>query len=158
MEALPEIFDWSHVGRNALYIVIALILALPLGFDRERAEALGIRTIPLVAVAACGYVLVGIGVAQDSPDAVGRVLQGLITGVGFLGGGAILKYGGSVRGTATAASIWNTAGIGAAVACNRFEIAILLSIINLGILTALREVGERIDGGEELDDDVQNGE
>ncbi len=53
-----------------------------------------------------------------------------MTGIGFIGGGAILKHGASVRGTATAASVWNTGAIGAAVAFRRYEIAVILSLIN----------------------------
>lgn len=57
-----------------------------------------------------------------------------MTGIGFIGGGAILKGGVSVHGTATAASIWNTGAIGAAVAYGRYEIAILLSLVNFATL------------------------
>lgn len=60
-----------------------------------------------------------------------------MTGIGFVGGGAILKSAGSVHGTATAASIWNTGAIGAAVAFERYEIAIVLSLINYGSLRLL---------------------
>jgi putative Mg2+ transporter-C (MgtC) family protein len=63
-------------------------------------------------------------------DAQARVMYGIITGIGFIGGGAILKERGSVHGTATAASIWNTGAIGIAVAWNRFEIALPLAVIN----------------------------
>jgi len=67
------------------------------------------------------------------------VLQGLITGIGFIGGGAILKTGGTVRGTATAASIWNTGLIGVAVAFARYEIAIVMSLINFVTLRLVKE-------------------
>ena len=61
---------------------------------------------------------------------ISRVLQGLITGIGFVGGGAILKEGASVRGTATAASIWNAGVIGASVALGHYGIAFLLALLN----------------------------
>ena len=64
--------------------------------------------------------------AVSTTDAEARVLQGLITGIGFIGGGAILKSGGTVTGTATAASIWNMGLIGIAVAFDRYEIAALM--------------------------------
>ena len=69
-------------------------------------------------------------------------MQGLITGIGFIGGGAILKSNGSVRGTATAASIWNTGLIGVAVAFHRYEIAILLALINVVTLRFVRKFKE----------------
>ena len=66
-----------------------------------------------------------------------RVIQGLVAGIGFIGGGAILKAEGNVHGTATAASIWNTGVIGAAVAQNRFVLAFLLAGLNLFSLRVL---------------------
>ena len=59
--------------------------------------------------------------------------EGLLTGIGFIGSGAILKTEASVRGTATAASIWNTAAVGAAVAYGNYDIAIVLSIANFAV-------------------------
>jgi len=122
--------DWALVWTHLYHLVIAYALAFPIGFDRERQSAgVGIRTFPLVAVASCGYMLVGIDVLS-STDAESRVIYGLMTGIGFIGGGAILKSRGSVHGTSTAASVWNTGAIGLAVAWNRYEVAILLAIIN----------------------------
>jgi putative Mg2+ transporter-C (MgtC) family protein len=68
---------------------------------------------------------------MDGLAANSRVLQGLVAGIGFIGGGAIVKDGMSVRGTATAASIWNMGAIGAAVAFGRYEVAIVLAALNL---------------------------
>ncbi|MCA1778322.1 MAG: MgtC/SapB family protein [Xanthomonadaceae bacterium] len=65
-------------------------------------------------------------------------MQGLITGIGFIGGGAILKSGGNVEGTATAASLWATGAIGLSVASHRFEIAILISITTFMTLRYLK--------------------
>jgi len=139
MPILPDIV-WPQVAFNLLHLAIAYILSLPLAYDRERADnGAGLRTFPLVAVAACGYTLVGISVL-DSTDAEARVLQGLITGIGFIGGGAILKNKGTVSGTATAASIWNTGLIGMAVALDRYEVAILLSAISFATLRFVRQV------------------
>jgi putative Mg2+ transporter-C (MgtC) family protein len=116
------------------------VLSLPLAYNRERASTgAGLRTFPLVAVAACGYTLVGISVL-DSTEAESRVLQGLITGIGFIGGGAILKNKGKVSGVATAASIWNTGLIGIAVAMHRYEIALLMSVISFLTLRFVAEV------------------
>lgn len=121
--------DWNLVWFNLSHLCIAYLLALPVAWNRESdSRSAGLRTFPLVAMAACGYTLVGFSIL-DSTDAEARVLQGIITGIGFIGGGAILKSGGSVSGTATAASIWTTGLIGIAVASDRYEIAILLSIL-----------------------------
>lgn len=139
MELFTIDINWTIVVRNLIQLGIAYLLALPIAVDREKASrSAGLRTFPLVAVSACGYMLVGISVL-DTSDAEARVLQGLITGIGFIGGGAILKSGGSVRGTATAASIWNTGLIGVAVAFHRYEIAILLALINVVTLRFVRQ-------------------
>ena len=121
--------NWEQTLFNLWHLGAAYLLALPVALDRESASrSAGLRTFPLVAIAACGYTLVGFAIL-DSSDAEARVLQGVITGIGFIGGGAILKSGGSVSGTATAASIWTTGLIGIAVAADRYEIATLLSAI-----------------------------
>jgi putative Mg2+ transporter-C (MgtC) family protein len=94
-------------------------------------------------MAACGYLLI-LGTPPD-PAAQSRVLQGLITGIGFIGGGAILKAGTTVRGTATAASVWNAGVIGAAVAMQHYEIAIVLAALNLITLRALLPLKNLVD-------------
>jgi putative Mg2+ transporter-C (MgtC) family protein len=131
--------DWRLLGSHLLAMTIAYVLALPVAWDREQAErSAGLRTFPLVAVASCGYVLLAKNVLGGSPDSQARIIQGLITGIGFIGGGAILKEGTTVHGTATAASIWNTGAIGAAVAYGRYEIAVVLSLLNFVTLRWLK--------------------
>ncbi len=143
-EPSNDMFDlditWQQILDNSIHLVIAGALTLPIAWDRElESRGIGLRTFPLVAVAACGYTLVGISVLS-STDAEARVLQGIITGIGFIGGGAILKSNGSVQGTATAASIWNTGLIGMAVAFDRYEIAIVMSLINFVLLRYVRRL------------------
>ncbi len=122
--------NWNDIVSNLYQIGIAYVLALPVAWNREREErTAGLRTFPLVAMAACGYMLVGLQVLSTT-DAESRVIYGIIAGMGFIGGGAILKNQGSVRGTATAASLWNTGAIGIAVAFHRYEIALILSLLN----------------------------
>jgi putative Mg2+ transporter-C (MgtC) family protein len=130
--------NWTDIWFNLMHLGIAYLLALPVAFDREESsQGIGLRTFPLVAVAACGYTLVGISVL-DTTDAEARVLQGLITGIGFIGGGAILKSNGNVSGTSTAATIWITGLIGMAVAVDRYEIAGLMAIISFLTLRYVR--------------------
>jgi putative Mg2+ transporter-C (MgtC) family protein len=128
-------------------IAAAFVLALPLGWEREQAErSAGLRTFPLVAMASCGYIMLTSSVLGNHPGGQARVIEGLITGIGFIGGGAILKSDGTVRGTATAASIWNTGAIGAAVAFGRYEIAILLSVVNFAALRWLQALKQESKG------------
>jgi putative Mg2+ transporter-C (MgtC) family protein len=74
-----------------------------------------------------------------------NVIQGLLTGIGFLGAGAIMKQGSSVHGTATAASIWSVSALGAAVGYGAFEIAAFLAAVNFITLRWLREVKRQLD-------------
>jgi putative Mg2+ transporter-C (MgtC) family protein len=125
--------------NNLALIAVAFALALPVGWEREQSDrSAGLRTFPLVAMASCGYILIASRVLAGHPEGTARVIEGLMTGIGFIGGGAILKSEGVVRGTATAASVWNTGAIGAAVAFGRFEIAIVLTVINFAALRWLR--------------------
>ena len=134
---IPDL-DWYLALGHLRDLVLAYLLAIPIAWDREvRHRTVGLRTFPLVAVAACGYALIGFAVLESS-DAQARIMQGLITGIGFIGGGAILKESGSVQGTATAASLWATGAIGLAVASHRFEIAILVSIVTFLTLRFLK--------------------
>ena len=129
--------DWLQIVDHLWHLVFAYALAIPIGLDRERSQRhFGLRTFPLVAVVACGFMMVGMSVIE-STDGEARIFQGIVTGIGFIGGGAIFKDKDKVAGTASAASIWNTGAIGLAVAFNRFEIAIVLSLLNFITLWAL---------------------
>ena len=109
---------------------IAYVLALPIGLNREmKARGAGLRTFPIVAIAACSFLLVGRAVLPEG-DPQARIMYGLMTGIGFIGGGAIIKGDHEVNGTATAASIWATGAIGMAVAYQQYAIAIVLSAAN----------------------------
>jgi putative Mg2+ transporter-C (MgtC) family protein len=123
--------DLDTVLSDLFRLALAYLLAVPIGWNRERrARGAGIRTFPIVAIASCGLALVGVRIAGAGPDAYSRILQGLITGIGFVGGGAILKERGSVSGTATAASVWNIGIVGAAVGFGTYHVAVLLSLVN----------------------------
>ncbi len=146
---MPFDIDWASVYWNLTYLVAAYVLALPVALEREaHSRSAGLRTFPLVAVASCAYMLLGINVL-DSSDAEARVFQGIITGIGFVGGGAILKSQSHTTGTATAASLWSTGAIGVAVAWNRFEIALLLSIVTFASLRFLSPAKQALNGSGE---------
>ncbi len=146
MPPLP--IDWRLLETTAIKLTLAWLLTLPTGWWREKEmHAIGIRTFPIVAMASCGYLLILQGAPNtDSFTASSRVLQGLVAGIGFVGGGAIVRDGMSVHGTATAASIWNTGAIGAAVALGKYEVAIVLSVLNLITLKSLVPLKKRLDG------------
>jgi putative Mg2+ transporter-C (MgtC) family protein len=126
-------------------LVVAYALAFPIGWNREREErSAGLRTFPLVAVASCGFVQAAEHLTVDQPEAMARIVEGLITGMGFIGGGAILRMKDSVKGTATAASLWVTGAIGTAVGLGSYDVAIVLAVVTVGTLWILSGVKEKI--------------
>lgn len=132
MEGVASNFSWNWVetGKDFLRVGIAFVIALPLAWERHRSNRhLGLRTFPIVAMASCGFMLILKEETLGDPEAHARLLQGLLAGIGFIGGGAILKRGEDVHGLATAASIWCTGAIGAAVAFGREEISLVLSVV-----------------------------
>ena len=121
----------EQIGQDMIRMSIAYALALPIGWNREReARSAGLRTFPIVAIASCGLAMLGSSFANPTADAYSRILQGLVTGIGFVGGGAILRAKHSVSGTATAASVWNVGILGAAVGFGYWHIAVVLSAVN----------------------------
>jgi putative Mg2+ transporter-C (MgtC) family protein len=140
---MPITVDWQHgTASEVMRLILAYLLALPVGWYREKeAHSVGVRTFPLVSMASCGYLLL---VANGSADQ-SRVIQGLVAGIGFIGGGAILKAEGNVHGTATAASIWNTGVVGAAVAQQRYWLAATLAFLNLFALRVLLPLKQRLE-------------
>lgn len=143
--------NWTTVWSNLVLMGIAYILALPIGWNRERnTRSAGLRTFPLVALASCGFMLVGIDVFSD-PTSHSRVLEGVITGMGFIGGGAILKNNNVVSGTATAASLWATGAIGIAVAWHRYEIALVLSLMTFITLLLAPDLKPMVIGDADAD-------
>ena len=120
---------WQHLSK----IVATFLLALPIALNREHnARGAGLRTFPLVAIASCSFMLVGMQV-YPTPEAQARIMYGVITGMGFIGGGSIIKMHGKAAGTATAAGLWLTGAIGLAVAYGVYEIALVLSVMGFVI-------------------------
>lgn len=132
------------MADHLAHLLIAYALALPIGWERESSRrSFGLRTFPLVAVVSCGFMLVGISVI-DTTDGEARIMQGIITGIGFIGGGAILKNGDTVVGVSTATSIWNTGAVGIAVAYGRYEVAALLALLNFFTLYVVGRVKKNV--------------
>lgn len=121
---------------------IAYALAFVIGWNREREDrSAGLRTFPLVAIAACGFVQATEALIRTEPEALARIAEGIITGIGFIGGGAILKGGGEVHGTATAAALWATGAIGLASGLGAYDVAISIcafTALTLYVLSQLK--------------------
>jgi putative Mg2+ transporter-C (MgtC) family protein len=137
-DLLPDL-SLLAVLVNLRDLGFAYVLAFLIGWNREREErSAGLRTFPLVAVASCGFVQAAEGMAGDDPQAMMRVVEGVIAGMGFIGGGAILKNGSEVQGTATAAALWATGAIGVAVGLAAYDVAVVINLCTVISLYALR--------------------
>ena len=138
--------DHQELLRLIGSLVASYLLALPLGWERKlhSGAVIGLRVFPLVAVGACVYVFLGqqLFTGEDQHEQA-DMLQGLMTGIGFVGAGAIVKDSGDVRGLATAASLWTTGAIGAAVAYGYIPLALALALLNIFILYLSRRLARR---------------
>ena len=144
--------DWQLVAEHLGRMALAFALAFPLGWERGKGRhSAGFRTMPVVAMASCGYALLAIRLPGADAESMTRLLQGVLAGIGFIGGGAILKQRGHVRGLVTAATIWNTGAVGVSVAFGRAEVALALSMANLFVLVALTPLREDPGKGDEID-------
>ena len=151
VKTLLEMSDSFRLLPHLIAMSIAYVLALPIGWNRERAErSAGLRTFPLVALATCGIVQATEGFLNGHPEGTARIIEGLMTGMGFIGGGAILKDNGSVRGTATAASLWATGATGAAVGLGAYDVAVVISLftfLTLWLLVPFKQEGPKTEEG-----------
>ncbi|MES2750288.1 MAG: MgtC/SapB family protein [Pseudomonadota bacterium] len=147
MQALLEATTSFRIGPHLLALTVAYILALPIGWNREKEErSAGLRTFPLVALATCGIVQATEHILAGHPEGTARIIEGLMTGMGFIGGGAILKTDNTVRGTATAASLWATGATGAAVGLGAYDVAVMISLftfLTLWLLSPLKQEAKK---------------
>ncbi|HEX8877799.1 MAG TPA: MgtC/SapB family protein [Phycisphaerales bacterium] len=146
--------QWNELTEPAIRIGLAFALGAAVGIERwVKKHPAGFRTMSLVCVGSAGFTLVGVeGLSQHAvaPDAVSRVLQGLMTGIGFLGAGSIVRDRGNVHGLTTASAVWVIAAVGAACGLGLYPLAILLASITLFALLILgfveRVVEQRTQG------------
>ena len=121
-------------------LLLAAVLGGAVGAERELADQpAGLRTHMLLTIGACLFTLVsayGFGGSADPS----RLAAQIVTGIGFLGGGAIVRYGLTIRGLTTAASIWATTAIGVAVGAGRYLLATGGTLLVVGTLFGLRAV------------------
>lgn len=143
-----DLKDVTEITRISVRLFMAALLGGILGFEREqRGKAAGIRTHMLVAIGAALFVLIpqeaGISDAEMS-----RVVQGVISGIGFLGAGAIIKGSDEkhLKGLTTAAGIWLTAAIGVAAGLGRESSAILCTLLALAVFLIMPRILALLEG------------
>ncbi|AGE25550.1 MgtC/SapB family protein [Pseudomonas poae] len=139
-----DIGDAKQVTQMTVRLLMAAILGGILGFEREsKGKAAGIRTHMLVALGAALFVLVP-QMSGNQADAMSRVVQGVIAGIGFLGAGTIIKGkdedAGHVKGLTTAAGLWMTAAIGVAAGLGRESTAVLSTLLALAVFSVMPRI------------------
>ncbi len=128
---------------DLIKLLAALLIGSIIGFEREiHAKAAGLRTMMLICVGATLFTLVSIHFTGSDP---GRVAANIVSGVGFLGAGAILLIQGRVKGLTTASSIWVAAGLGMAIGIGQFGLAIVATILVMIVLWLLMRLDRVID-------------
>lgn len=141
---LPDRTQLAHVS---IRLIAASLLGAVIGIQRENAgKPAGLRTHILVALGTAVFVLACSAVGMSS-DSLSRVIQGIITGIGFIGAGSILKLEKEhdIQGLTTAAGIWTTAAIGVAVGLGSLGVALLSTFMTLIVLSLVGLLEHRID-------------
>lgn len=137
--------DSGQLARVLLRVIAATILGAVVGYEREQAgKPAGLRTHILVCLGTAIVVLACIGGKMDL-DGLSRVIQGIVTGIGFIGAGSILKLSEErdIQGLTTAAGLWMTAAIGVAAGLGAIGLALIATILTLIVLGVLRVLDAR---------------
>lgn len=144
-----DIGDARQLTQITVRLLIAAVLGGILGFEREsKGMAAGVRTHMLVALGAALFVMVP-QMSGNQADAMSRVVQGVIAGIGFLGAGTIIKgkdyEDGHVKGLTTAAGLWMTAAIGVSAGLGRESTAVLSTLLALAVFSVMPKIVKRFE-------------
>lgn len=148
-DSIQLVPDWRELGWVMLRLVAALALGALIGYQRERAgKAAGLRTHMLVAMGSALFVIAALASGMGE-DAMSRVIQGLITGIGFLGAGAILKIheDKQIRGLTTAAGIWMTAAASVTIGLGQIIIGLVAGVVAWIVLAVIDRFEPRAKAG-----------
>lgn len=145
------------IGSTIVRLSISLILGVTIGYERQiRRRDAGLRTFSLICTGSAGAILISIWIPQIYPDFLngdpGRIAAQVLTGIGFLGAGAIMRGKGSVQGLTTAACIWQTAVIGLAVGAGLYSGAIVATFFTIFVLVTVEKLEQKlfIDGANRI--------
>lgn len=141
-------WPWGNLLLSVISIVLCVLLTGLVGFEREkRGRSAGLRTHLLVGVGSCVIMIIsiyGFPSATEGHRDVARLAAGVLTGVGFLGAGAIIHDHGSIKGLTTAGTIWLVMAIGLACGSFNFVIAFLVTFVVMIVLTLFRKIETKL--------------
>lgn len=155
MNELTRLIDSTTIDMSTacLRLLVSFLLGAVIGAERQaRRREAGLRTFTLICLGSTMSMLVSIWIPQTYPNFLngdpGRIAAQVLTGIGFLGAGAIIQSRGSIHGLTTAAGVWVVAVIGLAVGAGMFLPAIILTILTVVVLTTLEYFEKRaLSGG-----------
>jgi putative Mg2+ transporter-C (MgtC) family protein len=135
-----DYWEWQVFWVDASRIAVAALLGGALGFEREwKGHWAGLRTHMMVAIGCAIFTIAGLDAAGEQRESVTRVIQGIASGIGFLGAGTILKLDKKqeIKGLTTASSIWLAAALGTTAGLGEYALAVAAAIISLFVLGVL---------------------
>ena len=139
--------DFSSISDIMIRVLSATLLGFAIGLERELTNKYaGLRTNILVCLGACLFTIISIYgfptvTSGDAPNGIrdtARVAAQVVTGIGFIGGGTVLRHGATVFGLTTAATLWMVASIGMACGAGLYPLAIISTVISILILVSVR--------------------
>lgn len=142
------------LSNSVFRLVIAMLIGCVVGWERKRkGQVAGLRTFTLISMGACLAMLLSIYVPQEylglKNGDPGRIAAQVVTGVGFLGGGAMIQQKGSIRGLTTAAGIWVVATLGMAVGVGMYAAAVVATVLVMITLITLEQWEHKVRIGQE---------
>jgi len=148
--------------EDLLSIIFAVIFGAVIGIERElHGKAAGLRTNILICLGAAVFTIISERMTAGTEDSVTRIAAQIVTGVGFLGAGAIIQDRGGVHGLTTAATIWLVASIGMACGARLYQLAVITTLLAIIVLIGLAKLArplenhhEKSKGNNSLDDPI----
>ncbi len=135
---------WFLAPEDLIKIILAVLAGGLIGLEREwRDKAAGFRTLIFICVGAALFTILSVRIAGGNDP--GRVAAQIVTGIGFLGAGVIIRDNGKVLGLTTAAAIWLTSAVGMAIGADQYLLALAVTIVSLIVLTVFPTLELRID-------------
>ena len=129
-------------------LLLAALLGAVIGFERElRQKSAGLRTNTLIAVGSALFTLMSIEMAEGSEADATRIAAQIVTGIGFLGAGAIMRTGSGISGLTTAATVWVNAAVGVTCGAGEYHLALIATAVTLVVLLVLSPLERMIDRG-----------
>jgi putative Mg2+ transporter-C (MgtC) family protein len=134
----------NELNNDLICIALAIFCGGAIGLEREiRGKAAGLRTNVLICLGAAVFTIISERMASPS-DSATRIAAQIVTGVGFLGAGAVIQDRGGVHGLTTAATIWLVASIGMACGIRLYSLAIVVTLVSIMILIGLARLDKAI--------------